>query len=761
MKSEHQLNETTNDCNVISKFRDQIFTKMYQIGKIVPKAIFLLILITGFGIHIHAQDHKKLNLGLYSQIHSEGNSTMLINLLAQADISQLESFLKINGGFIKYNYGDIASIMIPANKILELTEKEWLMRIESNMKTYQPMNDTMRSINYVNAIHSGQAPLNSPLKGNGVVVGIIDTGVDFDHPDLQDSLGQTRILHLWDQNQPLGANTPQPYNYGQEWNNTQIDFGAANIHTDIPYSGHGTHVTGIAAGNALANGTNRGVAPEADIIEVAFNFNDVNHFNYADAVNYIFTKASAAGKPCVINASLGDYYGSHDGTDLESQMISNMLDQQPGRVLVGAAGNAGTIQFHLGYQVTSDTNWTWLLHNVNFPSLYFQVWADTADFKGIDFAIGADANKTAASFAGNIPFSDIFDHLGVFKADTLYGTSGNRIAVVQSFGSLQGPNYLMEFVIEPDSASYSWRWMTTGTGKFDIWKFLDGTGQSGFYTGTLPPASQVPSVAYYKLPDENQTIVSGFQCLDNVIAVGNFGNRAEYIDVNGNLYSNPTVVPGEISASSSWGPTRDGRIKPDITASGGIMLSCGEQSLLNIWAGSAQADKVAQGGKHFRDGGTSSAAPVVAGIAALYLEKYPNAYAADVKAAILQCAVSDSFTGPNLPDNVYGYGKVDGFGTIVNCGFTGMETFISGDKFTVYPNPVSVGETFTVDISEGTDILVLYNAIGEMIRSVNVGGRRQVMYMNTEGLAPGIYFISSYKGGQQAGTMKLGVISQH
>ncbi len=719
----------------------------------------MLIIFTGFSTISNAQDLKKLNMELYKDVHNESKGNDMINLLAEADISSLNAYLKNRGGFIKYSYGNIASIVLPVNQVLALTDQEWLKRIESNTRTYQPMNDTMRSINYINAIHAGSSPLNIPSKGNGVVVGIIDTGVDFDHPDLQDTLGQTRILHLWDQNQPLGSNTPQPYNYGQEWNNTQIDFGAANVHTDIPYSGHGTHVTGIAAGNALANGSNRGVAPEADIIEVAFNFNDNSHFTYSDAVNYIFTKASAAGKPCVINASLGDYYGSHDGTDLESQMISNMLDQQPGRTLVGAAGNAGTIQFHLGYQVTSDTSWTWLLHNINFPGLYFQVWADTAEFKDMDFSIGADVDKTSSSFAGNIPFSDIFDHLGVFKADTLYGTSGNRIAVVQSFGSLQGPNYLMEFVIEPDSATYSWRWMTTGSGRFDIWKFLDGTGQSGFYTGTLPPASQVPSVAYYQYPDEDQTIVSGFQCLDNVIAVGNFGNRADYIDVNGNLYSNPTVVPGEISASSSWGPTRDGRIKPDITASGGIMLSSGEQSLLNTWAASAQADKVAQGGKHFRDGGTSSAAPVVAGIAALYLEKYPNANAADVKAAILQCAISDSYTGPNLPDNIYGYGKVDGFGTIVNCGFTSLENNVAEGSFELFPNPVSVGETFTVNTHEGSETLVIYNAIGETIKSMNLNDNAQQVYINTEGMVPGIYFVSTYQNKQRSGTIKLSVIA--
>ncbi|MBL0103977.1 MAG: hypothetical protein IPP51_09635 [Bacteroidetes bacterium] len=61
----------------------------------------------------------------------------------------------------------------------------------------------------------------------------------------------------------------------------------------------------------------------------------------ANAVEYIFNKAQQLGKPCVINASLGDYIGSHDGLDLESQYISNLLNQQAGRALVAAAGNVG------------------------------------------------------------------------------------------------------------------------------------------------------------------------------------------------------------------------------------------------------------------------------------------------------------------------------------------------------------------------------------------------------------------------------------
>jgi hypothetical protein len=156
---------------------------------------------------------------------------------------------------------------------------------------------------------------------------------------------------------------------------------------------------------------------------------------------------------------------------------------------------------------------------------YFQIWGDTSDFKFINLAIGADVNTAAASFRGRTAFRNILYNLGVFRQDTIFSASGNRLAIVQSYGSTQGPAYLYEINIVPDSSSYQWRLMTTGAGKFDIWKFYDGTGQPGYVNSNLPSASIVPEIIHYKLPDSLSTIVSGFNCLDNVISVGNYGNR--------------------------------------------------------------------------------------------------------------------------------------------------------------------------------------------------------------------------------------------
>ena len=85
-------------------------------------------------------------------------------------------------------------------------------------------------------------------------MGIIDSGIDINHLDFKDSTGYTRIKYLWDMTKPTAPNTPQPYAYGQEWNDVDIMGGLAASHTGEDQFGHGTYVTGIAAGNGSAVG---------------------------------------------------------------------------------------------------------------------------------------------------------------------------------------------------------------------------------------------------------------------------------------------------------------------------------------------------------------------------------------------------------------------------------------------------------------------------------------------------------------------------
>lgn len=696
-------------------------------------SFFILLILS---INVFAQ--SKMNLALV--LKNNPTSTEVIDVFVKGDIETIKQITSSVKGKIKYAYGSIAAVKIPAASLSTFAINKKIQRIEAYPTHYQPMNDTMLLNSNVLPVHAGALPLTQGYNGNGIVVGIIDTGVDFSHPDLRDSLGNTRIKYLWDQRLAVAANTPI-YGYGQEWNNTEIDGGLAAASTDIDWYGHGTHVTGVAAGNGLASGTYKGVAPKADIVVVAFDFYSTNPTLMTDAVDYIYNKANNLGKPCVINASLGDYYGSHDGLDLQAQLIKNMIDAQSGRAFVAAAGNAGNVPFHLGYTVTADTNFT-LFDSGN---QYFAMYADTNDFNAVKFSIGVDQLVPTHSKRGATAFSSISSHLGILINDTIYN-AGNRIGIVQSYGDSAAGVYTMEFNIIADSSAYSWRLSTTGNGKFDLWNFnLMSTG--------LPSAATMPDSIYYKLPDLNQTIVSSFQCLDNVITVGNYTNRRSMLNYNSVMFIDSTRTPGQRHPNSSSGPTRDGRTKPDIAAPGDFIMSCSILSVLPA-DGIAYPNSFDPGGFHMLGGGTSAASPGVAGIAALYLQKNPTATAMDVKNAIINCTTIDGFTGA-VPNNQYGYGKANAFTALTGCLTTEIDETNNNTTLSIYPNPSLNGNNVTIEIHSlvlnKTTELLIYNSIGQLITSEQIKGSSVLI----KELPSGLYFCKLVQDGRILATEKM------
>ncbi|MFM9026711.1 MAG: S8 family serine peptidase [Bacteroidota bacterium] len=605
-----------------------------------------------------------MNLLLHRAVEQDAAQT--IDVLVQGEISSIRNWSEEHGALFKNNSGDIAWIRLQSGALPALHACSFVSRIEAFPRNCRPMNDTMRTLTRTELVHDG-IWLPQPYKGSGIIIGYIDSGIDTDHPDFQDSLGNTRVKWLWDMTLPVASNTPQPYGYGQEWDQSQIDAGQSAAHTGQQEYGHGTYVAGIGSGNGRAIGHQQGVAPESDIIIVNYDFaaND-NVPRIAHAVEYIFNKASQLGKPCVINASLGDYYGSHDGRDLESIYISNLISQQSGRVMVAAAGNIGvTYPFHIGKTVqTGDTSFTWFKFNPSIGAAYAQIFADSIDMRNMRFNVSVDKVTPYCEARASLPWRSIFNVTSGVVTN-IVSVNGNRIGIVQMLGTNLGGVYSLEVYVVPDSTDYNWRMTMTGNGHYDGWNF-DWVSQS------LPSPAVFPPISRYVLPDTLQSIVSGFACLDNVITVGNYYNTDRHVDVNGTLQISPADKPRDLAENSSRGPTRDGRIKPDICAPGHHIISSGVLSLMPAMIAS-QPYKVALGGQHITGGGTSASAPVVAGIAALFLEKNPGADWQQVKEALTLCAYSDAYTAPRgaLPNNAWGYGKADALSTML-CTVTGV-----------------------------------------------------------------------------------------
>ena len=215
--------------------------------------------------------------------------------------------------------------------------------------------------------------------GVGVIVAILDTGIDYRHVDFLKTgeIHKSRILRIWDMGLTPTATESGPdaallsggATYGVEYKDTQIDADLASLAADsdpsvrhLDCAGHGTHVASIATGSGRARVTPRtGVAPEASIIGVRYLSLPEPTIDQAgialtpnklfkDAVRYVLNVASQTdgGKPVVVNMSFGSDLGSHDGTsEREVWLAGEFLPAQTGRACVIAAGNENSFGYHV------------------------------------------------------------------------------------------------------------------------------------------------------------------------------------------------------------------------------------------------------------------------------------------------------------------------------------------------------------------------------------------------------------------------------
>ncbi len=684
---------------------------------LLQRSISLLLVFVSLGVH--AQQREKLGFPLKAYLNQQHAPGAEVDLFVHGPKEAVAVAVLTHGGRVKMSRDGIISARVPVDKVRALANEPAVRSFEFSLDKGYTLNDSMRVKNRINEIHSGMAPLLDGYTGEGVVMGIIDSGMDFQHPDMQHADGRTRILKYWDQTLPFDAVlTPQPYGYGQVWDSTQINNGQMTSVDQPGYYGHGTSVGSIAAGNGFANGRHKGVAPDADYIIVSSRFNAPNWRSVvADGVNFIFEQAEAMGRPAVINASLGTYFGSHDGLDAAALFIDDLLLEQGGRAMVCAAGNSNELApYHLRTMVDSDTSWTWFRRNatsaLGYPAVYFEVWADLDEFENVEFALGAD-RITPLRFRGRTSFHTVADVLGTVVTDTLWSFSGNRIAIVDLYAQQRGDQVQMQVHMqEPDSVNYRFRFMTTGSGMFDVWS--SATFGYSSMDAVPPNVAQLPAAVHYVVPDRQQHIVDSWACSPHVITVANYQNETSYIDYMGDPQT-VTGVEDSIAGPSSAGPARNGLMKPDIASTGSIIFAA--PPLFDLQASIANGGtNVDAGGWHIRGGGTSAASPVVAGAIALYFEKCPNATMAELKQAILSTAVTDNYTG-TVPNDRWGMGKLDAFAALTFSD-PPSELVVNG------PNPFCEGDVVEVFAAEGMASYAWSN--GASSNSVVVDSTEQV-----------------------------------
>ena len=221
-----------------------------------------------------------------------------------------------------------------------------------------------RQASCISRLQTGQ----EGLSGKQTLLAVIDSGIDYAHPDFRKEDGSTRIMALWDQTAlPDEVNRPpQGYTVGVEYTEERINEALQKRRTpeqlaivpEVDLSGHGTFVTGIAAGNGRASqGQNRGVAYEADLLVVKLGNPRKNGFprtiELMLAIDYVVRFARKRNMPLALNMSYGNNYGSHQGDTLLETYLNTALDSVAGCGVVGM-GNEGNADKHALVQVVAD-----------------------------------------------------------------------------------------------------------------------------------------------------------------------------------------------------------------------------------------------------------------------------------------------------------------------------------------------------------------------------------------------------------------------
>lgn len=555
--------------------------------------------------------------------------------------------------------GCMLSVQIPLNKFIDFVQSDCCSYIDVGVKN-TPTMDSARSQTNVNDAYNGIG-LQSSYKGEGVVVGIIDIGFEYGHPNFYDSTGTTfRIKRVWEQE--TSGTPPSGFNYGRELSSQSAILAAScSEQTET----HGTHVAGIAAGSGgnISPRKYRGMAPKSDIVLVATNSTTSGIY---DGINYIYNYANSVNKPCVINMSWGSHYGPHDGTSSFDRACDSYTTLHPhGLILVGSAGNEGSDSLHLykvfsysdsllytildfnGYSYGETTIDLWGSPNTVFSAGLGIVNMTTGNFEDGSYFYASSSNNYESITLTDSDNETLSATIVCYNADTY--NNRPRISLVIDNTNQTSNNQRVCLAIKSTMTDTVHGWNNKGT-------FIDG----GF-SGSVTAGNTDCTVG--ELGGSGKSMIS----------VGSYMSKQSWVDYNGLPWSMGGTEKG-LSYFSSHGPTMDNRTKPDITAPGQEICSSINRYNTDYLTNYGGAFDVSQSTfnnhtEHYGImQGTSMAAPATAGIIALWLEANHYLTINQVKTLLKNSAITDSLTGTigTNGSNLWGWGKINALGGLNN-----------------------------------------------------------------------------------------------
>ncbi len=486
------------------------------------------------------------------------------------------------------------------------------------------------------------------VSGEGVIVAILDRGIDWENNDFRNSDGSTRIATIFDLSDDSGArDSNNSYGRGTIYTREQIDqalFSGTRLPTRDAV-GHGTTTTGIAAGNGRnsADRKYRGVAPDATIIVVKVvageGSDEPDFFDYSAlpvAIDFVVDKARELSMPVVMLLNLGSIGGPTDGTSALSRKIDETVGpDHPGVVFVTGSGDDG-IPSKTQNRAAGD------VPNGGTLDLRFaldtgagglEVWYDRTEafVVSIETPLGRLGPYPASQFEAAGTGGRVFHYRG---EDDFYASANGKRLLRIHFDGGAGPG---DYVLRLDHAAGS----MGSSVRFDA-SLNTPFGESGRFLNFVTPGS----------------IWDGATAFHNV-APNSYVIRTEWTGIDGvrhELRGEGSV--GELWTGSSVGPTVDGRLGVDVSAPGDRVTTT--YAPRSHWATFPHLLIEDGGGLYGMAGAVSAAAPIVTGIIALMLEVDPTLDALSVKRILQETARSDEFTGPT-PNPLWGYGKVDAF----------------------------------------------------------------------------------------------------
>lgn len=696
------------------------------------------------------------------------SAAMSDTLLATVEVSAPTAVdsLAALGIEVVTTFGDFAIVRLPLAKVGGAVEIGGVRTIDFGNEA-RPMLDRARKAANVDGVHAG-TPEQQPYTGKGVVVGVMDTGVDPLHPAFLDEEGEPRVKFFG--NITTAGIVKKSYDRA----------GMEKQETDTEDATHGTHVAGIAGGSRLPDGRALvpiysepdkdgkvsikeigpgvfpyyGVAPEADLMLCG------TPKGYESALllgmKTIIDEAVKAGKPAVVNLSFGSNYGPHDGTGTFSRAVSQL-----GRdaIIVIAAGNEGSDNISLVHKCEGDalTFRTVLdlskatLNNPLNPQFVF-FYSDAAD-KSLKVDLVAVNTKTGEKVFTIPVYEDLSEDLGensyypfsdgdVKKIEKYYKTkgiggvvrlspdNGNRMAMLyfEEFSRLSS-NRNVALTVEVTSEEG-----VTVMGFTNTKCLFTDSGMEGYIGGT-------PEMS-----------ISDMATGSNIITVGSFNSRNMYPAIGDKMFygwEEKTVPLYEPTYFSSYGYKADGAVLPMVSAPGMTIVSALSRYYTAGVIDNKQSAKVlpdVAGGLpayYEQMSGTSMATPFVTGTIALWLEADPTLTCSDVADIIAKTSIQDDKYDPAR----MGAGRIDalaGLKEVLARKYGNGIGGVSADKpdEAVFTTAQGQASAFMAGASSVT--LTAFTPSG--IPAARVAAQGSEATLDTSSLAPGIYILHATDG---------------